>query len=164
MALTYEPIATTTLTSSASTITFSSITGSYTDLFITGKWLPTSGGNYNILMRYNSDSGNNYSATYLFADSGGSQSARSTNISGNYLISGNATGSRAPIFMCHIQDYANTTTYKSGLLRNNWSDLWTMSTTNLWRNTSAISTISFHTTNTDFEIGSYVTIYGIKAA
>ena len=34
MAITYEPIATTTLSSAASSVTFSSISGSYTDLVL----------------------------------------------------------------------------------------------------------------------------------
>jgi hypothetical protein len=43
MAITYEPIATTTLGSATSTVTFSSISGSYTDLVAVFEVTLTSG-------------------------------------------------------------------------------------------------------------------------
>ena len=161
---TYEPLATTTLTSTASTITFSSISGSYTDLIIVSKWMPTSGGNYNVLMRYNSDSGSNYSTTDVWGDSGGAQAARVLSATGIGLISGNSLVPREPFCIIQIMNYSNSTTYKTGLIRDGWADLWTRANVNLWKSTSAITTISFHTTNTNFEVGTNVTIYGIKAA
>lgn len=59
MALTYEPIATTTISSPTSTITFSSIPSSYTDLVVvvTGKITGTTEDAY---FRLNNDSGANY--------------------------------------------------------------------------------------------------------
>ncbi len=58
-------IATTTLSSAASTITFSTISGSYTDLrvVLTGK--AVSGGVIYPAARFNSDTGTNYSNIFL---------------------------------------------------------------------------------------------------
>jgi hypothetical protein len=56
MAKTYEPIATTTLSSAQSSVTFSSISGSYTDLVLVSN-VSGSGGNANLRVTLNSDTG-----------------------------------------------------------------------------------------------------------
>jgi hypothetical protein len=63
MAITYEPIATATLGTATASVTFSTISGSYTDLVLviqrrygySNKWYATS-------IRFNSDTGSNYSS------------------------------------------------------------------------------------------------------
>jgi hypothetical protein len=64
MAITYEPIATTTLGSAAATVTFSSISGAYTDLIVVAN-LAQSAGSNSLRFRLNGDTGSNYSATIL---------------------------------------------------------------------------------------------------
>jgi hypothetical protein len=62
---TYEPIATNTLSSSQGTVTFASISASYTDLvLITVAKLAS--GTSGMKLRFNSDSGANYGNTYLY--------------------------------------------------------------------------------------------------
>ena len=63
MASTYEPIATTTLGSAASSITFSSIPATYTDLRLVLVHTP-SASTGNAQMQFNSDTATNYSYTY----------------------------------------------------------------------------------------------------
>ena len=74
---TYTPIATTTLAANTQTITFSSISGSYTDLVLIinlkGNATNTTSG-----MRFNSDTASNYSATAISGDSTGAFSWRNT--------------------------------------------------------------------------------------
>ena len=60
---TYALIERQTLGSATSTVTFSSIPGTYTDLIIISSAL-SAGTSETIMMRFNSDSGNNYSFTY----------------------------------------------------------------------------------------------------
>ncbi len=62
MPATYEPLATTTLGSAASSVTFSSISGSYTDLVVVFSGT-AGGGNSNLILTFNSDTGSNYSWT-----------------------------------------------------------------------------------------------------
>lgn len=64
MAATYEPIATTTASGSSSSITFSSISSAYTDLVLVANASVTSGSDTAIL-RFNGDTGSNYSRTFL---------------------------------------------------------------------------------------------------
>ena len=61
---TYTPIATTTGTGSSGTITFTSIPSTYTDLRIILNGTETNATLYEFDMRYNNDSGNNYSLTW----------------------------------------------------------------------------------------------------
>ena len=80
MPATYEPIATTTLSSAASTITFSSISGSYTDvrIVLVGTHEATA---TTIRMQVNSDTGTNYSYTELVGDGATATSGRGTSSS-----------------------------------------------------------------------------------
>jgi len=66
MAMTYTPIATQTLGSSVSTVTFSSISGTYTDLVLIAQPIASAG--VDLELRFNGDSGSNYSCTQLSGD------------------------------------------------------------------------------------------------
>jgi hypothetical protein len=76
MPATYEKIATTTLGSASATITFSSISSAYTDLRLVITALQGSGNN--IALRFNSDSGTNYSRTRLIGNGTSATSTRAT--------------------------------------------------------------------------------------
>ena len=67
MTATYDCIATTTLSSAQSSVTFSSISGSYTDLIIISDAILASG-NDALGLRFNSDSGSNYSYTFMYGN------------------------------------------------------------------------------------------------
>jgi hypothetical protein len=62
MTATYEKIATTTLGSTTATVTFSSISGAYTDLVLVERLVKSITGG-SLQVRFNSDTGTNYSAT-----------------------------------------------------------------------------------------------------
>ena len=164
MPLTYDKIATSTLGSAASTVTFSSISSAYTDLVLVAYMKPISGGNNNALLRFNNDSGSNYSATYLAGDGSAASSTRGTNDTGLFVSYGNANGSNEPIFKFNIQNYSNSTTFKTTLNRNDAAGGWTSAIVGLWRNTAAITRLDIVTTSTNIEVGSTFTLYGIKAA
>lgn len=167
MAVTYEKISSQTLTSQASSITFSSIPQTYTDIVVSASFIAVSGGSNSVSMRFNSDTGTNYNLIYVGADDGGSAVAgRSTNVTAVGNTYGNAQSGRFPVFWSHIFQYANTSVNKNVLNRNGWGNVWTYFFMGQWRSTSAITTISFHPASgqTDFATGSEVTLYGIKAA
>ena len=161
MASTYEPIYTTTLSSSASSITFSSVPQTYTDIIVSTV-LTSTGGNQIVGARFNSDTGSNYSRTGLR----GVGSAAETFTFGNesYLYSIAFAYPYVSNSLIHIMNYSNTTTYKTILSRHNAAQNVTEVTTGLWRNTNAISTISLTISGNDFASGSTFTFYGIKAA
>jgi hypothetical protein len=162
MPATYEPIATTTLGSSASSITFSSISSTYTDLILvvnakatTGDYLRYRVGNGSI------DTGSNYSQTMLDSQFG---SYRYSNISTpNLLVSSLVPTSDFSISIAHFQNYSNTSTYKTILHRGNKGGVAVETGVTLWRSTSAINTIQI-LIDTSLAAGTNATLYGIKAA
>jgi len=162
MPSTYEKIATTTLGSATASYTFSSISGSYTDLVLVlvGS---NSNGAYLIQVGNGSvDTGTNYSRTFMYGDGSVAGSNKSTSASSIVATSG--TLSLQPSIM-NFMNYSNTTTYKTLLTRGNDSAYSTAAIVGLWRSTSAINTIKiagFGGVNLD--TGSTFTLYGIKAA
>jgi hypothetical protein len=165
MPSTYEPIATTTLGSAAASITFSSIAGTYTDLrlVLAGGFGTAGGGGNATIVRFNSDTGTNYSSTFLYGDGTTAASFRSTNVTSIGISLSNST--QVQMSTMDIFSYAGSTnktalvewsgdTNGSGQVRRN---------VGLWRNTAAITTILINNTD-QFAIGTTATLYGIKNA
>jgi hypothetical protein len=155
---TYTPLARTTLSSAAATVTFSNISGSYTDLILVINHKGT--GTSNICFRLNGDSSTNYSRTSINGDGSSVASYRSSNDNLGYI--GVATTSFGNTIM-HFNNYSNTTTYKTVLATTYQSNDSVISRVNLWRSTSAINQISLVSGPT-YDIGSTFTLYGILAA
>jgi hypothetical protein len=160
MPITYEPIATNTLGSAAASVTFSSISGAYTDLVITMSYSRSVSGNG--LLRFNSDSGSNYSHTYLLGDGSSASSSRGSNQTNGILSYDSASLQETCIV--NIFNYSNTTTYKTFYTRGNDTGLGVISYVNLWRSTSAITDIELRPNSGNWNSGSMFTLFGIKAA
>jgi hypothetical protein len=168
MPKTYEPIATVSVTTATDPVTFSSIPSTYTDLVLVFSPVATNG-NYDFSIRYNSDTGGNYSYTGLFfnADnSGNAYSARGG--STTFIPTGTNIATVNPYpGIIHIQNYANTTTFKTSVSRISRETYAVASVVGVWRNTNAITSISCTLTgggSTTFKAGTVITLYGIKAA
>lgn len=168
MAITYEPIATTTISTATHPVTFSSIPSTYTDLIIVVSPIATAG-NYDLSVRYNSDTGTNYSwsAIAFNADNSGAvQGTKGTNTTFIPTNTNIATATPYPAII-HIQDYANTTTYKTSLSRISRETYANALTVGNWRSTSAINEVSLILTgggSTTFKSGTVITLFGVKAA
>ena len=167
MALTYDKIATTTLGSAQSSVTFSSISGSYTDLILIanaqGASAPTS---RDPGIRFNSDTGSNYSYTGLTGNGSSASSFRSTNQTAGACGFVFPTTNFETIIM-HIQNYSNSTTYKTAVFRNSYASSLVGAGVNLWRSTAAITSITILGSDLgsiNIASGSSFTLYGVKAA
>lgn len=156
-------IATTTLGSTASTITFSSIPSTYTDLRVVMTY--TSGGGIYSYLLFNSDTGANYSDTYLAGDGSAAFSGRDT--SQGFIAFGSyqsPASSTAPCFAtADVFSYAGST-YKTALItssndKNGSGDVERI--VGLWRSTSAINRIDIKSSSTAFAVGTTATLYGI---
>jgi len=165
MASTYEKIATTTLSSLQSEITFSSIPATYTDIVLIFNGVRGSGPDLDLCLRFNGDTGNNYSNTTVRGEGTTASSSRQSNQSITRL--GVITLDRTTL-RANIMNYANTTTYKAVLARQDSTNSSYGLTNNvgLWRDTAAINSITIRNQPTfgSFESGCIATIYGIKAA
>jgi hypothetical protein len=165
MASTYEPIATQTLGSATSSVTFSSITGSYTDLVLIINGSVTSG-NPSVWMRLNSDSGSNYSFTRVTGN--GTSALSSFEVSqtkANIASAFGMTTTYETNLVVQIMNYSNTTTNKTTITRANTPSLGTEASVNLYRSTSAITAIEIlNSSATNFSTGSTFSLYGVKSA
>ena len=164
MPITYEPIATTTLGSAANQIDFTSISGSYTDLVLVFEGIASGGTNYPFFRVGNGsiDTGTNYSRTYILGDGSSASSGRDSNTS-TPTICELLTTSRS-MFLIHFQNYSNTTTYKTMIVRSGGAANKVEANVTLWRSTSAINQIRIAVGSQNFASGTSVTLYGIKAA
>lgn len=168
MPSTYEPIATTTITTATHPVTFSSIPSTYTDLIAVVSPIATAG-NYDFSIRFNSDTTTNYSWTGLNFNADNSASVYSTRVANTtYIPIGTNIATVTPYpGIIHIPNYANTSTYKtiiSRIARETYANAINVGT---WRSTSAINEISFILTgggSTTFKADTVITLYGIKAA
>mgnify|MGYP006273151559 CR=1 FL=1 len=158
---TYTPIATNTLSASASSVTFSNISQYYTDLVLVIN-CKISSGDAPINMQYNNDAGSNYSFTYMYGNGSSAASGRAT--SQAYAIGGYADATNFNLNIINIMNYSNSTTYKPSLSRRNTPALLTSADVSLWRNTAAINIIYLYPNSGSFASGSTFTLYGITAA
>jgi hypothetical protein len=164
MAITYEPIATTTLGSSASSITFSSIPSTYTDLRLV--FVGTSAANVPGEIRFNGDTGSNYSRTYMSGN--GSSASTSTDINQTNISIGASAITSVPMMnTIDVFSYAGST-FKTCLIISS-DDRNGSGTADqqvaLWRSTSAINQIRLTVDLTaNFTAGTTATLYGILKA
>lgn len=161
MPATYEPIGTTTVSgTSTTTITFSSIPQTYTDLVLVSS-VDNSTDVVNYL-RFNSDTGTNYSRTTLRGTGSVADSTRSS--SQTFITFSFGTLSSPVTVIWHILNYSNTTTYKSCVSRNSNTFDSVGAVAGLWQSTAAISTVSVTVASGYIVADSTFTLYGIKAA
>ena len=166
MASTYEPIATTTLGSAASSITFSSIPSTYTDLrlvlVITGMSTANRTG-----IQFNGDTTSLYSTTRLQGD-GATASSTANNTNPNIRITDvNQASTSLQFITLDLFSYAGST-YKTALaeLSNDANGSgYVYRSVGLYRSTSAITSLNIMLLSAGtMSIGTTATLYGIKAA
>lgn len=151
--LTYEAIATITLSGSASSVTFSSINQSYGDLILVHSGTPTSSGLKTVNLRFNNDTGTNYSRVTVDSIGNGSYTSTDSGLRIG-LIDGRAVN------IWQIIDYSAEDKYKTLLARANISSA-VRASAGRWSNTSAITSIEVFPENVDFAAGSTFSLYGI---
>jgi len=166
MASTYEPIATTTVAIAATSITFSSIPSTYTDLRLVIVFKAVLAGS-NPGYQFNSDTGSSYSYTAING-SGTAAASQSSNTNNQCYLISNSTASTAQsqifttdIFSYTGSNYKTLLTTFSGDLNGSGN---VSGVVNLWRSTAAINSVKFLFDSGTMAIGTSATLYGIKAA
>lgn len=162
---TYTPIATQTLGSATASVTFSSISSAYTDLVVVVSG--NTSGDLDVQMQLGNgsvDTGSNYSVTFLYGTGSAAGSSRSSSQTiiglGGIYNSGSGIGTN----IASINNYSNSTTYKTVLTRANNGGL-VQTRVGLWRSTAAINTIKLLVESSGtFNTGTTLTLYGIAAA
>ena len=161
---TYTPIATTTLGSDTASYTFSSISGSYTDLILVSSVSSTHSITTSLVLQFNGDTATNYSNTRLLGDGSSATSDRDSNVvSPRIALIGNSSSEFNPV-ITHLNNYSNATTYKTIVSRGNYASGFVTAYSGLWRSTSAITSVKVFTLAGSLRTGSTFTLYGIAAA
>lgn len=163
---TYTPIATTTLGSAAASVTFSSISGAYTDLVIVVDY-SLNVSNSSLFVRLNGDTASNYSHTRIsgtgsVASSGRGSTADQARITADTTAQ---SASTRQLVTVNLMNYSNSSYYKTLLSRYN-STGGTEAYVDLWRSTAAVTSVQIkgYDATAIIESGSTFTLYGIAAA
>lgn len=162
------PLATITLTGTQSTVTFSSISGSYRDLILVGSNILSSTNNDAMSVRLNTDSGSNYSYISGRGDGGNASYSNEQNVAQSQHSPVMIPSTTGPAdFVIHFLDYAQTDKHKTFISRANTPDATFRGagmTVNRWASTSAITTITlrFNSAAT-YAVGSTFSLYGVSA-
>jgi len=169
MATTFEKIASTTLSSASGTISFDSIAATWTDLVLVVNYGMAASGP-TLRVRFNDDTGSNYSHTFLSGNGSAASSGRfSSEASGalGFAAVGGAS-TQTNVVIAHIMSYANTSVFKTALGMGSEASLGVDRVVNLWRNTAAITKVSVSPGTSfpsqNFASGATAALYGIKAA
>lgn len=162
MPTTYEPIASQTVSVAASSVTFSGIPNTYTDLFLVAYWGESGAGSPygDNGFRLNSDSGSNYSAIMLYGNGSTATSFQWLNQT-SIRVAQNATD--YPMAVIHVPNYASTSMFKTVLSGFGTEDNVGRSV-GLWRNAAAVTSVTFVNLGTNISVGSTFALYGVKAA
>jgi hypothetical protein len=151
---TYTALANTTVAIAAASITFSSIPATYRDLVlvVNGKTLT----NIATGLRFNSDSGSNYSMVRMFTTS----SSTSTT---NYGLFTTGDPSADTLSIAQIMDYSATDKHKTFLVRSNTTANNVAAHAVRWANTAAITTVAAVAISGDWAVGTTFALYGIAS-
>lgn len=165
-----EPIATNLLASATSTITFSNIPNTYKHLQIRYIARSTRADAYGYFrIRFNGDSGSNYSSHNLYgtgATVASNASTSASSIESTQITGASATASIFGAGVIDILDYANTNKFKTerfltGDDRNNTQGFIYFKS-GLWMNTAAITSITISDEFNNFDTNTRFSLYGIK--
>lgn len=155
-----------------STIEFSNIPSTYTHLQVRGYVKSSDTGGFtngNVLLRFNGDTGSNYSAHYIIGK-GSNPVVSGGHANFNFIYTGkrgNAnTSNTFGAVIIDILDYANTGKYKTtqtltGVDDNTAGE--SMMSSGNWRNTNAITSIQLTQDTGDFVQFTRFSLYGVKA-
>jgi hypothetical protein len=155
----YTVIDSQVLSTSAASVTFSSIPGGYKDLVLVADGKQTNTDAYGVY-RFNSDSGSNYP---LVGASGNGASYASYTATGT---GGLATRPGGYVSISEIMDYSATDKHKTVLSRTNGTQTGSSGAVEMrtvrWANTSAITQIDVVSGIQDFQTGATFRLLGVN--
>ena len=166
---TYTPLASITLASAQSSVTFSGYDMTYTDLVLVSS-VTCATDSANQRMTVNGDSSSLYSTTRIAGNGSTATSGRYSGLA-YFLLTGGAinppSSASAQILITNFINYSNTTTNKTILVRAGNASGSTYPgveyNVELYRSTNAISSFTLSTDSANFNSGCTFSLYGIQA-
>lgn len=151
---TYLSLATLTLTSASATVTFSSIPATFRDLIVVCNFSGSTAAQ--MILRFNGDTGANYSGVFMSGSPSGAVSGTLTNFFTNIRTSQNAT-------ILQVMDYSATNKHKTTLIRANNGDFGEVAAqATRYASNSAITSVALLTNAGTISIGSTFSLYGVN--
>lgn len=162
---TYTPVASIILSAATSSITFSGIPQTYNDLILVCN-IKGDGANIGCNLRFNNDTGSNYSTTQINGNGSPTTGAnRYSNQTSIFTTSNYSSGTNDwATVIWNIPNYTNITTDKVVLARYSRSTYEVSFQAGLYRSTSPISSITLNPVANSFISGSTFNIYGISSS
>jgi hypothetical protein len=161
----YVALANATVSTPVLSVTFSSVSQSFRDLVvvISGRETASNGSN-NTYLRFNNDSGSNYSMVRMNGDgsAANADTVSGVTVAGWAFIENSPTSNFTPIIY-NINDYSATDKHKAVLGRGSGASNFVSATASRWANTAAITTVEVRTSTTSFVAGSTISLYGVSA-
>jgi hypothetical protein len=160
---TYTPLATVTLGGSDASITFASIPATYRDLILVINGSTT--GNADFGLRFNGDSGANYSFVYMGGNGSGTASGANSGETQVVLDAYFWRSTERSNLVAQIMDYSATDKHKTVLSRNSVASGGVDAFANRWANTAAITSVEVRvsTGGQSFATGTTLSLYGVIA-
>ena len=155
MTTAWVPLATTTLGATAASVTFSSIPADYRDLVLVIGGKAT--GNENAELRFNGDSGSNYTNIRAIGTGGSTVSDSATATSTQRAA---RIGSGQSTVIMQIMDYSATDKHKTVLTRSMQSTDAVHMGAARWANTSAITSVEVFVSANAYDTGTAMSLYG----
>ena len=171
----YESIATVTAVGGETSLSFTSIPGTYASLqirFIAKDTDTAADGTQDVKIRFNSDSGSNYVYHYLRGNGTSAVASGTTPATSVIIINSNlrevSATSTFGVGLVDILDYSSSTKnktvrYISGMDKNTGTTASRIALgSGLWVNTNAITSVTMLADVTAFKAGTTFALYGIK--
>ena len=164
MPATYDKIEAKSVGSNTPSVTFTAIPSTYTDLVLVTNLATDAATEFRVRVGNGSiDTGSNYSMTYLLGTGSSAISSRESGTTWGYA-GYTSVSALSKMHIFNFQNYSNTTTNKTWLMRFAGADNQSTAVVGLWRSTSAINQIQLIANGNNIAAGSTLTLYGIKAA
>jgi hypothetical protein len=159
---TYTPLAEVTLSSSASSVTFSSIPATYRDLVVV--FVAAGSTTLQGRVRLNGDTGSNYNYVRMSGSGSAATSASAASQTSGFLSAiAQATTTGALQMNINIMDYSATNKHTTIISRADQSANGTEAFANRWANTAAVTSVQILTSTGNWASGTTATLYGIAA-
>jgi hypothetical protein len=153
---TYTALATVTLTSTASSVTFSNIPATYRDLILTVNGAVSSG--QNLLFYFNNDTtAANYFRVTMDGDGSTTASGSANNAQSTTMYS------TPTVLTFQVMDYSATDKHKTSLNRIGAAGSLAGAVAARWANTAAVTSVRLQTQSGTFNSGNTFNLFGVIA-
>lgn len=164
--MSFTPLANITLAGTATSITFSSISGSYRDLYLVLTIAGLGSGGVPLIKVNNDATASNYNGTILRANgttvNGVNINAYNAGVTTSLYVSN--SGSNNTFYDVWLTDYATTDKHKTLMIRANGADSGVEMNISKWNSTTAVtSLVIYFASSLTFGIGTTAALYGVSA-